>query len=997
MAGNKQYEVQFMLGANIDPSFSRSFTSAHGEIAGLLDQARELHKSRGPANTTRSVRTDLQHTQQEFRRTESAANHLGTMLKRTAAMVGGIFAVRRIFGAAKDWVGAFGEFDQGLANVRAVSGATAEELQALSKSARELGATTAWTAKEVTDAQTLLAQAGYSVQETIAALPGLLNAASADQIDLATATDIVAGTLKAFGMQAAEATRAADVMAYAASATNSDIAGLGEAMKYVAPVANALGYNIEQTSAAIGLLSDANIKGSQAGTVLRGALARLAKPAKAAQKVMDELGFSAFDAQGKMLPLDEIIGRLNQSTSKLTDQERAAAITAIFGQEAMSGILALMEQGPDRMRKLTNELYKSAGAAKEMADTRLDSLPGSIVILKSAVEAAKISIGSKLAPEIRKLVDMAAERLPEMVRRFERTWDAMIQAPEWKSGDIFDKLQIAWRRIIAEPFNEWWNAEGRDFVSRVGNEVGSLLGKAISATVGKALSFDGLGSLLATGVLAVPGMKVGRGVATTVKTIKNLGSAGNDAAKGVGSTASSAGLLARSLGLLANPIGLTISGIGILTAGVLAYRKAQEDARRELLNMDDALRSAFRDYRSVDEHYQRTSDLIAEYDRLQAAISDSSISADELAEARERLQEVEQELIALNPEILRAEDAKSDRFREQLDLAQQLNSMQREMARRELEKTVLDSQHKLPQLEREYAELTSNLAKYDEEYNKARESYVQYREFVENHQKIVNDSSLSYDQQTQRLHRLADEIQKLTGQDYRNNWANLMADMQGFYKSFDSNYEKWVQTQNDLRDAEQSFQALYDAQRQLIEMDLGGTLEDQAKKYDDLTVAEKRRFDEALAAVDELNRKLEHLPTSKKINVEVLYDQSRGIIGVPETIRQQYKLPSFRMQQFGDGGIATRPSIFGEAGPEIAIPLRDTPRSRQLLDLADRMIGGDRGRPIIHATFSPNITVSGGDPRVESRVREAVRLSYEDFRSYMERYIREKRRLSFGG
>jgi len=181
-------------------------------------------------------------------------------------------------------------------------------------------------------------------------LPGLLNMASADQIDLALATDIAAGTIKAFSLEAEESTRVADVLALAASATNSDIAGIGEAMKYVAPVSQALKIDLEQTAAAFGALSDANIKGSQAGTVLRAGLARLANPAKSARKVMDSLGFSAFDAQGNMVPLYEMIGRLQKGTEKLSDKDRSAAIATIFGQEAMSGFLALMEQGPERLK-----------------------------------------------------------------------------------------------------------------------------------------------------------------------------------------------------------------------------------------------------------------------------------------------------------------------------------------------------------------------------------------------------------------------------------------------------------------------------------------------------------------------------------------------------------------------------------------------------------------------------------------------------------------------
>jgi len=317
----------------------------------------------------------------------------------------------------KDTMSTFMDFEQGLSNVQAVSQATAEELAILRDEAKRLGAETAWSAVQVTEAQTLLAQAGFTVQETIAALPGLLDMASAEGMDLADATDIAAGTLRAFGLAAEEATHVADVLALSATATNSNIAGLGEAMKYVGPAANALGVDLEQTAAAIGMLSNANIKGSQAGTTLRAALTRLAKPSSEAAKLMSALGFEAFDAHGNMLPLDQVIRNLQTSTAALTSEQRANAMATIFGQEAMSGMLALVEQGPDALKELTQSLYESDGAAKRMSETRLDNLAGQITILKSAVEGMKIELGERLAPYAKEFVEWLTPKIPTITDR----------------------------------------------------------------------------------------------------------------------------------------------------------------------------------------------------------------------------------------------------------------------------------------------------------------------------------------------------------------------------------------------------------------------------------------------------------------------------------------------------------------------------------------------------------------------------------------------------
>ncbi len=236
-------------------------------------------------------------------------------------------------------------------------------------------------------------------------MPGMLSLAAAGDVDIATASDIAGSSLRGFGMEAGQATHVADVLAKTAADTNAGITDTGEAMKYIAPVAHSLGISFEDTTAAIGLLSNAGIKGSQAGTTLRSALTNLASPTKRASKTMEELGMNFFDAHGKMLPLGDVIQQLKDKTSGLTQQQKASTMETLFGKEAMSGMLALVDQGPDKFRSLEKGLKNCDGEGKKMADTMQNNLKGAIEGMKGSIETMGIRIGDVLAPGIRKAAD----------------------------------------------------------------------------------------------------------------------------------------------------------------------------------------------------------------------------------------------------------------------------------------------------------------------------------------------------------------------------------------------------------------------------------------------------------------------------------------------------------------------------------------------------------------------------------------------------------------
>ncbi|POO87263.1 phage tail tape measure protein [Clostridium sp. 3-3] len=414
----------------------------------------------------------------------------------------------------------YSDFEKGLSNVKAVSQATDSEMKQLSNTAKSLGASTEWSAVQVTQAEELLGQAGFSTKENISALPGLLSLASAGDLDLAAATDIASGTLRSFNIDASNTSHVADVLALSASATNSDVTDLGETMKYVAPVSASLGISFEDTAAAAGLLSNQNIKGSQAGTVLRQAMARLASPTKEAAGLMKTYGINAFDTQGNMKPLSGVVDNLNSSLGKLTSQQRADIISTIFGTESMSGVLALMNQGGQSLSDLSKRLSDANGAAKDMANTKLDNLSGQWKILKSAVEGMNIALGERLAPYAKQFVTWFTGKIPDIT-------DGIVNAVDYLSNHTEDIKETA----IA-----------------IGTVVTAIAGFNIAGSIGNSIS----------------------GISNLVSLFKGASVAkdATEAAAGI----SKVGLSAKILPALFSPVGLAITaGVAATAYGVMSY------------------------------------------------------------------------------------------------------------------------------------------------------------------------------------------------------------------------------------------------------------------------------------------------------------------------------------------------------------------------------------------------------------------------------------------
>lgn len=331
------------------------------------------------------------------------------------------------------------DFEAQMSRVQAISGATGDELESLKNQAIQLGADTAFSAKEAAEGMENLAAAGFTTTEIMDAMPGMLNLAAAAGEDLAASSDIAASTLRGFGLEASDAAHVADVLAENANRTNSSVAETGEAMKYVAPLARAAGISMEETAAAIGIMANAGIQGSQAGTTLRGALSRLSRPTDAMTAAMDELGVSFYDSNGKMKSLTEQVGMMRKATEGMTDEQKNNYLVTLYGQEALSGMLALMNEGEDTLGDLTDAYESCDGAAEKAAKTMQDNLKGAIEQLGGSAETLGIIFYESVSDNLKEAVKVVNDSVDDITDAF--TKGGLDKAIE-QAGDEFADLAV---------------------------------------------------------------------------------------------------------------------------------------------------------------------------------------------------------------------------------------------------------------------------------------------------------------------------------------------------------------------------------------------------------------------------------------------------------------------------------------------------------------------------------------------------------------------------
>lgn len=407
------------------------------------------------------------------------------LLKNPILQVGAVLGVSI---GLKDTIDTYKDFEAAMSQVKAVSGATGSEFDKLTAKAKEMGATTKLTATQSAEAFNYMAMAGWDSQQMLDGIEGILNLAAASGEDLGTTSDIVTDALTAFGLKASDAAHFSDVLAQSAASANTNVSMMGESFKYVAPIAGAMKYSVEDTSLALGLMANASVKGSMAGTSLKTALANMAAPTDKMATAMKKYGISLTDSNGNMKTLKGVLDNLRSSLGGLSETEKTAAASTIFGKEAMSGMLAIINATESDYNKLAESINNADGAASKMSDTMLDNLEGSITLLQSAMDGVKISFGERLSPYVRGIADWLTEQMPEVeqglnemmdwvdskVDRMKRKFKELSQSDEWKNADFFGKVKLAWDDFIAEPFSEWWHSTGKQKIADIADIAGDM-------------------------------------------------------------------------------------------------------------------------------------------------------------------------------------------------------------------------------------------------------------------------------------------------------------------------------------------------------------------------------------------------------------------------------------------------------------------------------------------------------------------------------------------
>lgn len=488
-------------------------------------------------------------------------------------VVQGASLIGASFGVAES-VNSFQDFESMMSQVKAISGATGQAFDDLTAKAQEMGATTKFTATESAEAFNYMAMAGWKPQQMIDGISGIMSLAAASGEDLGTTSDIVTDALTAFGLQAGDAGHFADVLAQASANANTNVSMLGESFKYVAPVAGAMNYSVEDTSLALGLMANASIKGSMAGTALKTSLANMAAPTDSMAAAMDKYGISLTDSEGNMKSLRGVIDNLRGSLGGLSETEQTAAASTIFGKEAMAGMLAIINASEEDYNKLSTAIGNSKDAAEGMADTMLDNLKGSFTLTQSAIEGTENAFGKRLSPYLRGIAGGITDMMPEITDGINAVMDVvddkiagvkrkitdMTGSDEWKNADLFGKIDIAWDSIIAKPFGNWASGDGAQLIS---SGLGTLFSSAAAILPGGEKA--GLTSWLSAGILAKGAATVAQKGKSIVETLSPIG----DAIGNITEAAGNANDVMDFVGNLSSmiPVG---AKVGLAAAGITA-------------------------------------------------------------------------------------------------------------------------------------------------------------------------------------------------------------------------------------------------------------------------------------------------------------------------------------------------------------------------------------------------------------------------------------------
>lgn len=602
----------------------------------------------------RNVNREIQNQQSVLGTVTSSAATMGEVLKANLASSGIQTAVGKLTSslrtAAEYCYNVGTSFEAGMSGVKAISGATEEEFQKLSDRAKELGASTKFTATEVSQAMNYMAMAGWDAEQMLDGIGGVISLAAASGGDLATTSDIVTDAITAFGLKAEDVAHFSDVLAAASANANTNVSMMGETFQYCAPIAGALGFSIEDVSEAIGLMANSGVKSSMAGTALRTLFTKLSDDIKITGQNLGEVTIQTSNADGSMRSLNEILTDMRAAFSQLSESERSSAAESIAGKYAMTGLLTLMNAGAGDVDKLRTAIEECDGSAADMAETMQNNTAGAVTIMQSALEGLGLAVYDKFGDQLRDKINQFTDSFSDLTNR--------VDAGEF--DDTFERIANAVGGA-ADQLAELAKTALPGFVEGIANTISFLVEyrSVILGVISTMVSFKAVMAITKTVVGFVTALQ---GI---VKAAKSATAA---------TEALTAAQIAANSAAKANPYIAIASALVALGAGIFSFVVSTNSATKSVEDLRAKADELNQTAQQSDQAAQEVHGLIEEYKNIKEA-------SDDTEEAKQRLKEIQDTLIDTYDVEADKIDLVNGKYEEQLGILTQVADKKDETAR----------------------------------------------------------------------------------------------------------------------------------------------------------------------------------------------------------------------------------------------------------------------------------------------------------------------------